>query len=63
MHHFHHLLPVGIWDQLQPTPKIACLGEITATAVLSYQWQVSAQPQIQDFKHLVEAIKNFMLNS
>ena len=53
---FQQVIPAGFWQSLTSTPKFACLGDVTATAVLSYGWKVHAKPEIQDFDHLVQKI-------
>ena len=53
---FQQIMPPGFWQSLTKTPEIGCLGDITANAVLSYDWEVSAKPEIQDFDHLVQLI-------
>ena len=53
---FQQVIPAGFWQGLTTTPRIACLGDVTATAVLSYGWEVHAKPEIQDFDHLVQKI-------
>ena len=53
---FHQVLQDGFWESLPKVPKIACLGEITASAVRSFGWSVQAQPSIQDFEHLVQTL-------
>ena len=53
---FQQVIPAGFWQSLTTRPKIACLGDVTATAVLSYGWEVHAKPEIQDFDHLVQKI-------
>ena len=53
---FQQVIPAVFWQSLTKKPKIACLGDITATAVLSYGWEVNAKPEIQDFDHLVQKI-------
>ena len=53
---FQQILPSGFWQSLSTTPKIACLGEITAATVKSYGLEVHAKPEIQDFENLVKKI-------
>ena len=53
---FKQVIPAGFWHSLTKTPKIACLGDVTASAVLSCGWEVNAKPEIQDFNHLVQKI-------
>jgi len=60
---FHQILPTGFWDSLTAEPKIACLGEITAHAVLKFGWRVQAAPNVQDFEHLVQTLCEFNLKN
>ena len=53
---FQQILPSEFWQSLSTTPKIACLGEITAATVKSYGLEVHAKPEIQDFENLVKKI-------
>jgi len=53
---FQQVIPAGFWQSLTTIPKIACLGDVTANAVISYGWEVHAKPEIQDFDHLVQKI-------
>ncbi|MBC8258628.1 MAG: uroporphyrinogen-III synthase [SAR324 cluster bacterium] len=66
VNNFHNVIPAGFWSSLTIVPKIACLGEITAAAVRHFGWNVEAQPDIQDFEHLVKMlckIKSDNINS
>ena len=60
---FHKILPDGFWYSLSAEPKIGCIGEITATTVMSLGWEVKLKPKIQNFKHLVQALCEINLNS
>ena len=53
---FQQVIPTGFWQSLTTTPKIGCLGDVTATAVISYGWEVHAKPEIQNFENLVQKI-------
>ncbi len=59
---FSKILPKGLWYRLPNTPKIGCIGQITAKAVKDFGWEVHAKPNVQDFKHLVEKICELILD-
>jgi uroporphyrinogen-III synthase len=42
--------------------KVACLGEITASAAVSHGLKVEIQPEVQDFEHLVQAMADHVSN-
>jgi len=51
------------WDcEWSNSLKVACLGEITASAAVSHGLKVEIQPEVQDFEHLVQAMADHVSN-
>lgn len=56
VHNLFRVLPEDLHAGFADESRIACLGNITASALQSHGLPITVKPRVQDFRHLVEAL-------